>query len=114
MISCLVSEIIITYSCHFAPRTAFVEIPHTCVCTVLHREINETEDSNINKFFIRVTQHLPPPTLVFFGSHETSPIMIRQVRTRGDTVLVKSREMTGGDGVKTTENKIHLPLCIEV
>jgi hypothetical protein len=46
--------------------------------------------------------------------------MDRQART-GDTVLVKSREMTGGGksqtlpwwlgggGVKTTENKIHWP-----
>ncbi len=43
--------------------------------------------------------------------------MIRQARP-GDTVLVKSREMTsrtavvaGGDGVKTTENKIHWSRC---
>jgi hypothetical protein len=47
--------------------------------------------------------------------------MIRQTRT-GDTVLVKSREMTGRTqalqcwlggkrGVKTTENKIHWPRC---
>ncbi len=45
--------------------------------------------------------------------------MIRQTHA-GDTVLVKSREMTGwaqtlpwwlgGEGVKTTENKIHWPL----
>jgi hypothetical protein len=35
------------------------------------------------------------PTIVFFfGSHETSPIIIRQAHT-GVTVLIKSREMTG-------------------
>ncbi len=48
--------------------------------------------------------------------------MDMQPRT-GDTVLVKSREMTGrtetlpwrrggGEGVKTTENKIHRPRCV--
>ncbi len=49
--------------------------------------------------------------------------MIRQARI-GDTVLVKSREMTGrtetlplwlgGEGVKTTENKIHCPVDIGI
>jgi hypothetical protein len=55
------SEIIITYCNYFAPRTVFAEISHTCVCTVLHREINETEDSNINKFLLglRNTSHRP-------------------------------------------------------
>jgi hypothetical protein len=47
--------------------------------------------------------------------------MDRQART-DDTVLVKTREMTGrsktlpwwlgGGGVKTTENKIHWPRCL--
>ncbi len=47
--------------------------------------------------------------------------MDRQART-GDTALVKSREMTGrsqtlpwwlgGEGIKTTENKIHWPRCV--
>ncbi len=56
------------------------------------------------------------PALVFVLG--PSKPLVRQVRT-GDTVLVKSREMTGrtqklpwwlgGEGVKTTENKIHWP-----
>jgi hypothetical protein len=60
------------------------------------------------------------PTIVFFFRvpRNLSHHMDRQART-GDTVLVKSREMTGrtqtlpwwlgGGGVKTTDNKIHWP-----
>ncbi len=61
------------------------------------------------------------PTLVFFWVPRNLSIhMDRRART-GDTVLVKSREITdrpqtlpwwqGGGGVKTTENKIHRPRC---
>jgi hypothetical protein len=76
-------------------------------------------------------EHLPQrglnnksPTIVFFlGPTKPLPsydwaMGIGQARTR-DTVLVKSREMTGrnqtlpwclgGEGVKATKNKIHLP-----
>jgi hypothetical protein len=46
----------------------------------------------------------------FWVPRNLSHHMIRQDRT-GETVLVKRREM-GGEGVKTTENKIHWPRWI--
>jgi hypothetical protein len=52
---------------------------------------------------------------LLFGSHETSPIIRLGNARTGDTVLVKSREMTGrtqtlswwlgGEEIKTTGNK---------
>ncbi len=61
-----------------------------------------------------------PSSSSFWVPRNLSNHMDRQARTH-DTVLVKSREMTGrsqtlpcwlgGEGVKTTEIKIHWPRC---
>jgi hypothetical protein len=73
----------------------------------------------ICKYFVGVPVCLKRPTIVFFLlPRNLSHRMIRQAHT-GNTVLVKSREMTGWsqtltwwlgvEGIKMTENKIHWP-----
>ncbi len=62
-----------------------------------------------------------PTLVVFYCSHEISPVICDWQACTGDTVLAKSREMTGmtqtmllwlgGGGVKTTEKNALAPMA---
>ncbi len=86
------------------------------VCTYFHFTESQNLDPEQQGGF-----NTKSPTIVFLlGSTKPLPSYGKTSRT-GDTVLVKSREMTGrtqtlqwwlkGEGVKTTENKIDFPRC---